>query len=120
MTYSADILKLSEKDWQTTCIDLLHVYGYKVAHFRGAWSQDGKRFTTPVQADGKGFPDLFASLPRSPGHPLGRVLLIECKTDNGKLSPAQEEWRRLLEECLGIEYYLARPRDYDRLVEEWK
>ena len=86
---------MTESDWQRTVIDLLQRYKYRRCHFRGGWSKDGKRFNTPIQGDA-GLPDIIAAR-------LGRVLFIELKTDTGKLSPDQEEWRHELGMCQGIE-----------------
>lgn len=116
---------ISEADWQRTLIALLKTYGYRVAHFRGAWSQDGKRYMTPVQAEGKGFPDLVAareplkSLFSESGTPpfrTGRLIFLEVKTRMGKLDVEQEIWRQVLIGA-GAEYILAHPQDYERLVE---
>jgi len=75
-------------------LDLAARQGVKTAHFRKARAADrnGKsRFITPVQADGKGFPDLV--LVGTDG-----VLYRELKAWSGRLSPEQEMWG----ECLTL------------------
>ena len=99
---------MSEADWQYTVIDLAHLYGWKVAHFRGAWSKDGKRFVTPVGADGAGFPDLV--LARRDMQGRREWIVAELKAEDGQPSPEQCEWLELLHG------YLWRPSDYDEIV----
>ena len=53
---------ISEKTFQRQVIDLLHLFGYRVAHFMPAMNAKGQ-WRTPVSADGKGFPDLVAVRP---------------------------------------------------------
>ena len=108
-------VNMPEFEWQRTVIELLHVYRYKVCEFRKARvKKDGEDvYRTPFGADGKGMTDLIATRP-------GRVLFIENKSDTGKQSWEQIEWMELLLQCPGIEYYLSRPKDYDKLVEEWR
>lgn len=92
-----------EADFQSWLIAYAKLKGWKVAHFRGGWSKDGKRFNTPIQGD-KGFFDV----------PLARngvVLLIEVKTDIGRLSPEQKEWLA----AAGSHGIVARPRDREYL-----
>jgi hypothetical protein len=76
---------LLEKDLQRAVIDLAHLMGWRVAHFRPAQTARGWR--TAVEADGKGFPDLV--LTRG-----GRVMFRELKCNGGKASPEQEQWLR--------------------------
>ncbi len=57
-----------EADFQAQVIDLLHLHGWVVAHFRPA--RTAKGWITPVAADGAGFLDLLAVHARP-----GRVLL---------------------------------------------
>lgn len=101
-------MKLLEKDFQQQIIELAQLYGWKVAHFRHAWSKDGKRCHTPVQADGKGFPDL-CMVKRV------RIIFAEVKGDNGKMSAEQEEWLKKL--YYVAETYLWRPHDWERIQE---
>ena len=117
---------VKEADWQKPLIELLQTYGYRVAHFRpGMTSREytnkkgetKKVWTTPVSADGAGFPDIVAvksSFPKK-----RRILFIELKSDIGKLSPEQEQWKLAIV-AAGGEYYLARPSDYETLVEKLK
>jgi hypothetical protein len=100
-----------EADWQKTVIELAHKTGWKVAHFRGAWSKDGKRFITPVAGDGAGFPDLVLSRIKDGKR---RVIFAELKSDKGTLSMAQLEWLTVLKG------EVWRPRDYERIVEVLK
>jgi hypothetical protein len=72
-----------ESEWQRTVIEAAQSLGWKVAHFRPG--RVGDSWRTPVAADGAGFPDLV--LVRD------RVLFVELKSDNGKLSPPQQSWR---------------------------
>ena len=57
-----------------------------------------------------GFPDLV--LLRPP-----RLLVIECKTERGKVSEAQHDWLAAFTAC-GVEATIARPADwYDGTIE---
>lgn len=44
-----------------------------------------------------------------------RYLTVELKTDRGRLSEEQKRARCLLDRCLGVEYYLWKPRDMDEI-----
>lgn len=81
---------MRESDFQRTVIEMAQHLGWRVAHFRPAQTEKGWR--TPVAADGKGWPDLV--LVRD------RVLFVELKTDKGKLSLDQEQWRRAINGAL--------------------
>jgi hypothetical protein len=74
---------ISEKELQKAIIDLAHLLGWRVAHFRAA--QTGERWMTAVSADGVGFPDLVMAR-------NGCVVIAELKAKVGRISPAQEAW----------------------------
>ncbi len=111
------MLKISESDWQRTLLALLKLYGYRVCEFRKArCKKDGQDvYRTPFGADGVGFVDLVAVRPGI-RQTEPRIIFIELKSETGKLSPEQEAWKVAIVAADG-EYYLARPSDYDRLVE---
>ncbi len=94
--------QLSEREdqWITWVIDRAHQSGWGVAHFRPAKTAHGWR--TPVQADGKGFPDLV--LVRD------RVIFAELKAAKGKLAREQQWWEVILR-AAGAEFYVWRPAD---------
>ena len=75
---------LTEKELTADVIAMARLFGWRIAHFR---SVETKRqgWQTPVQGDGKGFPDLC--LVRE------RVIFIELKVGKNKLAPEQETWR---------------------------
>ena len=98
-------MKGPEAYWQEQVVDVAHLYGWRVAHFRTA--QQGGRYLTPVGADGKGFPDLV--LVRE------RVIYAELKAAAGALRPDQRVWRQALEDA-GCEVYVWKPRDFDVMV----
>lgn len=120
-----------EADWQASVIDLAHLYGWRVAHFRKVRVQrpNGSIYhETPAAADGVGFPDLV--LVRPP-----RLVFAELKTDTGRLRPEQETWLDLLRgvadsverntglaEDYGaglrpaVEVHVWRPRDADEVA----
>ena len=80
---------MSEAELQASVIELAHVRGWMVAHFRAnvlIQRKDGNTYrATPVQADGAGFPDLVLCR-------RDRVLFVELKAQRGVLSPAQARW----------------------------
>lgn len=93
---------MTEQQLQRAVIELARLLGWRVAHFRAAQTVNGWR--TPVEGDGKGFPDLVLAR-------AGRVIFAELKGAKGKLSPEQEAW---LEELTGGVYgwCVWRPADW--------
>lgn len=98
----------TEAEFQRAVLDLAHLCGFTVAHFRGVKvaTRNGIRHMTPVAADGKGFPDLVLV--------KDRVLFRELKTDRGRLSEAQHEWMAVLEGA-GADVDVWRPSDWARI-----
>lgn len=80
---------MTEKALQKAVIQLAHLLGWACAHFRPAMTRRG-RWVTPVEADGKGWPDLVLVKP-------GRCLFRELKTDNGRLGSEQASWLERLQ-----------------------
>lgn len=70
-------------------IEYATLQGWRVTHFRPAWTSRGWR--TPVHGD-KGFPDIVCVRPP-------RIEFIECKTTSGRLSPEQTFWVKALTGC---------------------
>lgn len=92
---------MTEAELQEAVVELAHLFGWRVAHFRPARTAHGWR--TPVAADGAGWPDL--TLVRE------RVVFAELKGDRGALRPDQIIWQRALAEA-GAEHYVWRPKDW--------
>lgn len=106
---AAPILRETEDGFMGWVIDRAHLDGWHVAHFRPAKTVHGWR--TPVQADGKGWPDLF--LVRPP-----RAIAAEVKRDANtekaraaQVSPEQQHWHDLFDASAGVEAYVWRPVD---------
>ena len=93
---------MKEAELQAAVIDMAHLFGWIVAHFRPALTQSG-RWVTPVQADGKGFPDLV--LVRD------EILYVELKSERGRLSLEQRMWIEAIR-AAGGEAHLWRPTDW--------
>lgn len=101
-------LAMSEDDLQKSVIDLAHLYGWKVAHFRSArvTRKDGTTYwQTPVAADGEGFPDLIMIR-------KNRILAVELKRERGKAESAQIEWLHLFMLTRRVEAYLWKPSSW--------
>jgi hypothetical protein len=99
---------MSEAQLLANVIELAHLFGWRVAHFRPAMTKHGWR--TPVSADGKGFPDLV--LVRD------RVLFVELKAQRGRTSPEQLEWLAALSNA-GASPTVWRPAEWvDGTIEQ--
>lgn len=100
-------LRETEAGFTAAVLDLAKLHGWRSAHFRPAMTAHGWR--TPVQGDGKGFPDLV--LVRGP-----RIIFAELKAAKGRLSDEQEAW---LADLRGTpaEVYVWRPDDWDAIVQ---
>lgn len=100
----------TEEGLQAAVLELAAYHGWLVAHFRPARVGRGEaeRWITPVQADGKGFPDLV--LVRE------RVLFRELKRERGRLTLEQRLWADRLTRA-GADYDVWRPSSWPKIVE---
>lgn len=96
----------TEAGFQQAVIDLAHLNGWLVAHFRPAQTRAGK-WVTPVAADGAGFPDLVLVHDE-------HVLFRELKTAKGRVSVAQMHWLDALE-LAGADVGVWRPGDWPEI-----
>lgn len=96
----------SEESFLSAVLDLARLYRWRVAHFRPAQTAHGWR--TAVQGDGKGFPDLV--LIRGL-----RLVVLELKSERGKLSREQREWLDAFDGVPGVEVAEVRPADWHYL-----
>lgn len=92
---------MTEAELQECTIELAHLFGWRVAHFRAARTAHGWR--TPVAADGAGWPDLV--LVRE------RLVVAELKSARGGLTAEQRLWLDDLSRA-GIEAHIWRPADW--------
>lgn len=93
---------IKEEQFFAQVIQLAHIFGWRVAHFRPAMTKWGWR--TAVSADGAGFPDcVFVR---------ERVIYAELKSKTGQLTAEQYEWLEGLAGA-GQEVYLWRPDDME-------
>jgi hypothetical protein len=99
---------VTEADFLGQVIELAHLYGWRVAHFRPAYTARGWR--TPVQADGAGFPDLVMV-------GRGRVIAAELKRQQGKTTPDQLAWLAAFTDA-GIQAFVWQPSDFDAIAVE--
>ena len=102
-------INLSEAEFQVQVIELLHLFGWKVAHFRKARIRvkGVETYRTPVGADGAGWPDILAVRG-------GHIIAAELKSEQGKLTKEQYDWLEALGRT-GIEVYIWRPSDYEAI-----
>lgn len=100
------VLAMSEDDLLRAVLDMARVLGVRSAHFRPARIKRGDgswAWVTPVQGDGKGYPDITLA---------GRsgVLFRELKSDTGTLEPDQQVWASALA-AAGADFAVWRPED---------
>ena len=96
---------MSHEELQDSVIELAHSLGWKIAGFRKAQYEDGS-WSTPLLADGEGWPDLFLA-----NEEQKRVIAIEVKTAKDIVKPLQQIWLSVLAFC-GVETYVVRPTDW--------
>jgi hypothetical protein len=84
-------------------IQLAKHRGWRVAHFRPGLTRGGK-WVTPVQADGKGFPDLLMTRRE-------QMIVVETKVDGRRATPEQEAWLAAFA-MAGVPAYLWCPEDW--------
>lgn len=90
----AALLAIPEAAWQSRVTDYATLMGWTWYH-----TYSSKRSTA-------GFPDL--ALFRE------RVVFAELKSERGRVTREQAEWRRVVEHA-GAEYHLWRPSDWDEV-----
>ena len=104
---------ISEKDFLSTVIEFAQAHGWKVAHFRPGMTgrrvgRDGKPvWVTPVQGDGKGFPDLVLVRKQV-------LLFVELKSQKGRVSKEQLAWLDALGSTC-VRAYCWRPSYWEKI-----
>lgn len=100
--------RLTEAQFQSQVIRYAQLHGWRVAHFRPALTRSG-RWITPVQADGKGFPDLL--LLRK-----NEQVVVELKVGRNAVSPAQADWLGAFANA-NVPAFVWRPADWPEIEE---
>lgn len=91
---------LRENKWQEQVVQLAQLYRWLVYH-----TYDSRR-------SNPGWPDLVLCRPPE-------LLVVELKTDTGRLSVAQRDWLDALTAC-GVETHVWRPYDFDAVHDRLK
>jgi hypothetical protein len=94
---------ITERQWQTTVEKLMTAHGWHFYHSpdnKPIVARSGRKYVQNIRA---GWPDLFAVKG-------ARLLAVELKREEGKTSPEQEEWLRVLA-AAGVEVAVWKPRD---------
>ena len=107
----ASDIPMSEDKLLRDVIEMAATFGVHTAHFRPAQVRPGK-WITPVQGDGKGWPDLFLI-------GAGGGFWRETKAEGEYLKPDQKRWFAWLREA-GFDVDVWKPRDWHsgRIQEE--
>jgi len=100
-------LQISENELQENILDIAKTFGWRRAHFRPARTKYGWR--TPVQADGKGFPDLVLVKPP-------RLVIAEVKRQKTDPNEYQREWLNDFAGVPCVEVYTWKPSDWEDIV----
>lgn len=98
--------KISEREFTKQVIQFARLHGWKSLHIRAARTKDGWR--TPVQGDGKGFPDLLLIR-------RGKIIIAELKVGKNKPTIEQDAWLQSFGYVDGVGVYLWRPEDWDEI-----
>lgn len=89
---------ITEAEFQRQVLDVARIYGWSAYHPQlSKWSE-------------RGWPDL--ALVRPP-----RLVFAELKRENGKTTVHQDRWLGMLREVPGVEVFLWRPSDIEKIAE---
>lgn len=97
---------MTGRELQKAIVQLGQTLGWTMAHFASVpvkYPGQPVRWLTPAQADGKGWPDIFAA--------RERPIAIEVKGKGDKVRPAQKHWHTVLRTC-GIPVFVWGPDDW--------
>lgn len=101
-----------EVDWQRTVCDALDAMGWTWNHARRSIGGKGRGWVTATTL--KGWPDLVCWRGE-------RLLFVELKRDDGRLTPEQQvvlvELQVVAAANPHVEVHVWRPKDFDRVVE---
>jgi hypothetical protein len=97
---------VSEDEFLTAVLDLAQLRRWHVLHLRPARTARG--WETPIQAGGKGWPDVFATRG-------ARAIALELKSAHGQTTPEQDRWISDLDQA-GIQALVVRPADWPLIV----
>jgi hypothetical protein len=101
--------QMSEREFTSLAILLAGYCGYRVAHFRPGRVKRGSGWETPIDGNGKGFPDLLCV------HEERRHFLVaELKCGNNRPSPEQKAWLRAFA-AAGADTFVWYPRDFEAM-----
>jgi hypothetical protein len=90
-------VRIAEKDFQRQVLDIAKLYRWHAYHpMLSKWSE-------------RGWPDL--AMVRPP-----RIVFAELKVEAGRVTEHQARWLALLAACPGVETYLWRPSDLERIA----
>jgi VRR-NUC domain len=95
---------LSEEQFQAQVVELARMMRWRTMHVRRTIGK-GRKWTTGTSVNG--WPDLTLWRP-------GQFLMVECKTDIGKVTDEQLEILHSLH-AAGVDARIWRPRDWDEV-----
>lgn len=99
---------ITEAMFTDQVLELAGILGWTTAHFRPAMTTHGWR--TPVQGDGKGFPDLILCR-------RDRLVVAELKVGRNKVTADQLHWLDSFK-AAGAEVFVWTPADWDEITGE--
>ncbi len=109
MKAAAKLPPETEAGFQRCVLAYARMCGWRCAHFRASLNQRGQ-WQTAAAGDGAGFPDwIFLR--------GDRMLVVELKTDTGKLAPEQRAWLDAFT-AAGVTAVIWRPRDFAMIEKE--
>lgn len=102
-------LALTEAEWQTQVVDLLHIHGWTHLHVRRSIGRRGGKAGWQTTTNIAGWPDLFA------WHPEHGFAALELKSERGRATVDQRAVLASLAEA-GAVTLVARPSDLDDVI----
>lgn len=98
---------ITERQFQQQVVHLAHLHRWRVMHVRPTIGRRNGQAAWQTATSTPGWPDLTIWRP-------GRLLLVELKTDRGRLSPAQREVIGSLRDA-GVDVRVWRPADWPEI-----